>query len=610
MPNLFPDLKEKDKPVNTGGGNLFPDLAPKQERATNPDQPEQGGQSFAAGAGQQLLQGATLNTADEIQSVIAAAVAAPFISDKTFSQLMVDARKSFREQNKKFEEQNPKTALGLQLAGGLATGGAGLGATSTIKGAAAVGGTMGAIAGAGTSDQPEFLTKETAIDAGIGAVGGAAIGAAIPAAGKVVKPIAKDIAKIFTKQSPTKQRIAKLIESGSVDNETARFKLKEGVQPAETKLGEYLRVGAPKVEADNVAREAIKQGYDEGVIAAIKGASKTDKAKMLKMVEILDRGRKNQRFSVENRPSDVVGDTLLQRLKTVKSANQAAGQQLDIVAKSLKGQPFDAKEPVGKFVQDLHDMGITFSNKGGKIKANYKNSDIQGLKSIENLMTRVISRMSNVDKVDALAAHRMKRFLDQQVPYGKTKGLTGKARTVLKKLRHNLDKTLDDSYPKYNQVNTVYSDTINAIDSLQDVSGQKMDLSGKNADKAVGTLLRRLLSKQQSRVRLLDAVNEVESVAKKYSGDGKKLLTGKGNGEDDLLTQVMFADELESVFGSSAKTSFQGDIEKAINKGANLATSPTSGFDAGVSILGKGAEKIRGINPDNAIKAIKDLLSE
>ena len=80
-------------------------------------------QSFAGGAAQQFLQGATLGFSDEIQATIAALVSAPFISDKTFGQIMADARQSFREENQQFQEKNPLLSTGLQVAGGLTTGG-------------------------------------------------------------------------------------------------------------------------------------------------------------------------------------------------------------------------------------------------------------------------------------------------------------------------------------------------------------------------------------------------------------------------------------------------------------------------------------------------------
>ena len=112
---------------------------------------------------------------------------------------------------------------------------------------------------------------------------------------------------------------------------------------------------------------------------------------------------------------------------------------------------------------------------------------------------------------------------------------------------------------------------------------------GANADKATGTLLRRLLSNAQSRVTLLDSVNEIERVATKFGG--------KFN--DDLLTQILFVDELDSVFGPVARTSLQGQLVQAI---------PTTRADLLTKAAGAVEQRVRGINEAGAFRSIKDLL--
>ena len=125
--------------------------------------------------GREVLQGATFGFADEIQSVIAAAVAAPFVTDKTFGQLMIDARQSLRDESDQFREENPATALGLNVAGGLATGSAAIQglksagvAVTGVKGALSTSATLGAIGGAGVSEEGNRIK---------GALTGAAFGA-------------------------------------------------------------------------------------------------------------------------------------------------------------------------------------------------------------------------------------------------------------------------------------------------------------------------------------------------------------------------------------------------------------------------------------------------
>lgn len=407
------------------------------------------------------------------------------------------------------------------------------------------------------------------------------------------------------KQSPTKQRIAQLIEEGTGDIETARFKLENSIIE-----------GAPKVVKDRAAIESINQGFDEAVIAAVKGSSKADKQAFSKMVDIMEKGKKNARFAIENRPSDVVGDLLMQRLRVVQKANRNAGKRLEGVAKDLKGKPVEFQPAIDTFVSDLSDMGITIGRDvDGRVVTDFRGSDIEGLPGPEAAVKRIVKRLSATKPPDAFELHRMKKFIDEQVTFGKNaEGLAGKTEVVLKRLRRNLDETLDSNFPEYDKVNTQYSETIGALDAFQDVAGKKMNLTGKNADKATGTLMRRIMSNAQSRITVLDAVNEVERIAKKFGGKlGEQLqITGPVDKafSNDLLAQILFVDELDSVFGPVARTSFQGQIQQGVQQAARAAGGQQGLGAAALDVAAKTAERLRGINEAGAFKAIKQLLRE
>jgi hypothetical protein len=67
----------------------------------------------------------------------------------------------------------------------------------------------------------------------------------------------------------------------------------------------------------------------------------------------------------------------------------------------------------------------------------------------------------------------------------------------------------------------------------------------------------------------------------------------------------MFVDELESIFGATAKTSLQGDVQKAAlqaAKGGGL-------IDRGAQAAEVAIKAAKGVNEDNAIKAMEKLLS-
>lgn len=423
----------------------------------------------------------------------------------------------------------------------------------------------------------------------------------------------KEIAKgIFEFQTPTKQRIAKLIEEGSTDIETAKFKLepgKEGVTDIpRTKIQEFLDIGGPKVKTDKVAVEAINQGFDEGVIAVIKGANPVDKAKMLKAVDIMEKGKKNALFAKKNRPSDIAGNVLIERFASVVAANKIAGKELGEVANSLRNQEVDFDPAVNSFIDDLGSIGVTLTN---DLKPIFSGSAIEGISGAEKIVTQIINRMKNIKSPDGKKLHDFKKFIDEQVTFGKrVEGLSGRTEGILKNLRFNIDQALDTKFPEYDRVNTVFSETRGAIDSLQDVAGKKMDLSGPNARKAAGTLLRGLMSNIKSRVRLLDSVNEIEAVDLKHGAGKIPKLPGESPGRSDLLTQILFADELDSVFGPVASAGFQAEVGKGVKRGIAGATTKAGAIDLGIAAAGEVAERVKGINQAGAFKSIKELLKE
>ena len=405
----------------------------------------------------------------------------------------------------------------------------------------------------------------------------AAAAASIPTAATELIGIAagKGAIKAGARKSALKTKLAEQIRAGGADKSLSRF----------------IVDGAGKIKTDPFIKEAIKQGFDEGVLAAVKGSTSSDKVKMTQMVKILKKGRENALFAAKNRPSDIAGNSLLERVNHIKRVNVSAGKRLDAVAKSLKGKAVDSSLPVDNFINALDDMGIGIDD---NFKPVFAGSIIEDLEGPQNAISRVVKRLAKGGEPDAFDLHRMKKFIDENVTFGKTgEGLGGKTEAVLKSLRRDIDGVLDSSFPKYDKVNTAFSETIGALDSLQSAAGQKLDLFGPNANKAVGTLLRRLMSNAQSRVNLLDSIDDVERVSKKFGGKFK----------DDISTQMLFVDELNTRFKPAARTSLQGEISKEIERGIARSTTGTVAEGAG-----RLAEKVRGISDENAIKSIEQLL--
>ena len=467
----------------------------------------------------------------------------------------------------------------------------------------AVGGEVGRAVGDFIPSIIETMIGVKAAKSGVKAAGAAseALDGAADAA-KVIPEkageIISDTKSAVADKLPGRKKAKELIESGQLgDARTAKFNLND----------------AGKIEVDPFAKESIKQGFDKGVVADIKGASAATRQKMRDMVNIVERGLNNSRFSALNRASDVVGDSLTSRFSVVHQANRRAGKKLDFEAGKLKGKPIDATGPVDNFLDDLESIGVQFDPSTRTI--NFKGSDIEGLAGPEAAVKNIVNRMLNTRTPDAYDVHRLKKFIDENVTFGKSaSGLGGKTESILKSLRHDLDGLLDTNFPDYNKVNLDYAETRGVIDAFQDAAGKKINLTGPNADKAIGTLSRRLLSNAQSRANLLNSINDLDALAKKLSGKGPLPVRVEdvldlpgGKFKDDIISQVLFVDELDSVFRPAARTSLQGDVQKAVGTAGRAARSPT---EAVIDTLGSTLEKTRGINEEGALKAVKDLLKD
>lgn len=397
--------------------------------------------------------------------------------------------------------------------------------------------------------------------------------------------------QFFLRQSPAKQRIAMQLLEGSTDNSLAPWRLEPPRNGTGGQSGRRNQL--PRVVPDRLAEEATRQGFDPGVLMGMKQGSQADRAKMLQMVEISQRGRQNRLFAQENRPTDVVGNSVAERYNFVLNKNREAGQQLDQVAQSLRGQQFDADPVTGQFLADLESIGVRLDD---NLQPVFRGSDIEGITGAEQAVRRIVQRMASPNGIDAYEAHRLKRYIDENVTYGATQeGLTGRTETILKRLRHNLDEQLDGSFDEYRQVNEQYADTINALDGLQDVAGRKMDLTGPNADKAIGTLTRRLMSNAQSRIPLYDSLGELESIGRKYGAEF----------DDNLMLQALFADELDSVFGPVARTSLQGQVDQGVRQA--MRNPRDAIIDRALETV---VERVSNVNEDAAFSAIRDFINQ
>jgi hypothetical protein len=362
-----------------------------------------------------------------------------------------------------------------------------------------------------------------------------------------------------------------------------------------------IRLSGSQVVPDNEAASAIKQGWKDGTVASIKAATDKDRQAMNKMLNIFKIGEKNDKFRAMNRPADILGDTVQSRIDFLARNNKTSGMAIDRIARSrLRGQTVNYDPAVNAFLKDLENIGVKVElDPSGVAKANLNGSRIEGDIAGEKLLNTVLKRLSKTAAPDALGVHDAKRFIDTQVDYGKrnlNNPLTAEAERIVKGLRRNLNQTLGERFPVYKAANEKYSDTITALDALQDAAGTKIDFTSPSANKALGTAMRKLTSNYGTRANLIDALDLANSTSTKY---GLKL-------EDDIVNQLIFVNELDRMFGAAADTSLKGQVSQARMTGLDLARGNLR--ERAFDLLAEQAENLRGVNKENAIKAMEEIL--
>jgi len=183
-----------------------------------------------------------------------------------------------------------------------------------------------------------------------------------------------------------------------------------------------------------MVKEARKQGFDDGMTTVIANASPMNKRKMLKQVKVQEIGMGDYLYQQKNRPSDIAGDSFLRQVDFVRHNNQQAGQQLNRVAKSLKGKEVDVTETIDKFFNDLTGMGVKLDADGN---LDFTGSLIEFSAPAKTLIANTLTKIKRNPVPDALEAHKFKKFLDEDLQHGKKQegGVSGAVERVLGSLR-------------------------------------------------------------------------------------------------------------------------------------------------------------------------------
>lgn len=365
--------------------------------------------------------------------------------------------------------------------------------------------------------------------------------------------------------------------------------------------GKMTTAQAPmKPVTDPIARKVMDIGLTDKFVQSVKSSSAADKKKFTQMLDVLGKSQDELIYGMFNHPSDVVGDSLKERITYVKNTNRQAGTEIDRAALNLKDKTVDYSGSVSGFINDLQNMGVSLDTNKRPV---FKGSDVEGFASDEKIISQVLGRLNDLgDNAKAYDVHRLKRYIDRNVLFGNSALEKADPRTVkiMRDLRERIDADLDGKFKDYDAANTKYSKTVRSLDALQKNAGS-VDILSDEADRFLGARARAIMSNQQRAGSLEKAIKDIDDTAKEFGFKS----------DEDIIRQIGIVDELERVFNVKRSTSLGGEMDKAAETLKSLRQKGTTetAIDFAFDPITKKFRKTEDQRKKEAIETMRKLLT-
>jgi len=459
-------------------------------------------------------------------------------------------------------------------------------------------------------------------------------------------PAAQSAKGVITRQSKTKREIARILQEGKRPAETVGFELvpmaddalhgqlvDKGLLPPKPpksqfaeKLEGSLVASEPRVRAVPSEAAAVEIGFGPAEVKMISGMDDATRGKVSGMMDILERVRAKPELAVRVRPSDVLGDSVMERVKAAFTLKDDANKQLSATLGDIGNNRLNFDDATVGFIDDLRDNGVAIvrGEKGGH-KLDFTNSSL--MRSDKAPLNEAFSQFKRLglNRVGGAGrriqdAHDLKQILRRDVSFtGRAVPMSDKAQSILKDYAASLNKTIGENSTQYAVANKKFGDAVETLGEIDKSMGAAADIKGASTkalediakleqlEGAIGTKLRTTLSNAGGRSGMIKALNTLDNTLTRYN---------LNKFDDDIAQQIIAVDEIERVFGGG-KTSLQGVVQKA---GADPLVDAKTAIDAaqtgGTSLIMEGGRRLFGkkkvdrFAEQKMIDAMRKLLEE
>jgi hypothetical protein len=335
-------------------------------------------------------------------------------------------------------------------------------------------------------------------------------------------------------------------------------------------LVDEIRKGNPNIElvtkalnesGDIITRPASKRavkilGGDhvaEGTVAVIENMSPASKKILNKQLDNITRGRREPLFGDANRPSNTLGESILERAIAINKVNKKAGETIGKTADSLRDVNVDINNANNSFFNGLNELGVTFS-KGddGWVSPDFSRSKFNG-GSNQSMTVLINDLLDGSPSFDT--AHKLKRIIRDNIDFESGTGgvgqVKGDSKRLLQSLSSGIDEVLDSTSPDYKKANESFAKTINLKNDFDKLMGKDIDLTDRvSASSILGNKAMRVDSNAPSGV-----------VINKLFTDADSVLGGfKIRFKDDIPSLRHITNKLNDAFKIAPPNSLKGNI--------------------------------------------------
>lgn len=363
----------------------------------------------------------------------------------------------------------------------------------------------------------------------------------------------------------------------------------------------YTRDATGTVIKDRVAKEAVKQGFEDVDVRFLRGASKGDQTAFQKMYQMraTQAADKTSRINAAEVPGKTMNDTV----RYVYKQRQIAGQKIGETIKNMPKNPVDITDDIYTgFVDDLTEAKVKVRADG---TLNFKASQFKGTPSVQKHIQQLYDDLRpNADGMVLRTPERIwtvrKSLFDALDLAKKSNELSTNADRILRKVYENLDNPLVAASDEYAGLAKTYAQTSGAIRNYNSLLGKEFELTDELVDLRAGEVGRRITG--HAPARALAVVDEVEALAKElgYTTD------------QSIRNQLIFANDILEQPGvfKAAPGSLRGQSERAIGEAIDTGVDAARGNLSGLAVRGvkKGIDYARNINPEAKKAVLRQLI--